>query len=197
MVACGMTAKDTPSPDADYDPGPALRHRALLCAAMLAAGRPLTPNEAAQLLGLGPGAVNRLVSELKEVLKREDLGLEVEEVAGGYRLVVDPSLTADLAGLLAPPPLPQLSSAALETLALIAYGQPLTRGELEAARGISCGSTLDTLQERELIKVMGRKDVVGKPLLYGTTVKFLLEFGLKSLEDLPPLSERPAEFLRG
>jgi segregation and condensation protein B len=174
-----------------------MRARALLCAAMLAAGRPLTPKEAAKLLGITPGAVAKAASELQEVLKREDLGLIVEEVAGGYRLVVDPALTADLADLLAPPPLPQLSSAALETLALIAYHQPITRGELEAARGTSCASTLDTLQERELIKVVGRKDVIGKPLLYATTAKFLLEFGLKSLDELPPLTERPAEFLRG
>ncbi len=173
------------------------RYQALLCAAMLAAGRPLTPKEAAALLGVSADAVAGVVGELQRLLEREDLGLEVEEVAGGYRLVVDRTLTADLAGLLAPPPLPQLSAAALETLALVAYGQPLTRGELEAARGASCGSTLDTLQERELIKVIGRKDVVGKPLLYATTAKFLLEFGLRSLGDLPPLGERPAEFLRG
>ncbi|MEJ2666441.1 MAG: SMC-Scp complex subunit ScpB, partial [Deinococcales bacterium] len=94
-------------------------------------------------------------------------------------------------------PLPQLSNAALETLALIAYRQPVTRGELEAARGASCASTLDTLQERELVKVVGRREVVGRPLLYGTTERFLLEFGLRSLLELPDLDGQPEGFLRG
>jgi len=138
-----------------------------------------------------------MINDLQRTLKEQGLGLIVEEVAGGYRLIVDPALNADLVSLLEPPPLPQLSNAAIETLALVAYQQPVTRGELEAARGASCASTLETLQERELVKVVGRKDVVGKPLLYGTTERFLLEFGLKSLDDLPPLSDGPTEFLRG
>ena len=171
------------------------RHRARLCAALLAAGRPLSRQDLAKLLG--PQEVEEAVRDLQETLQAQHLGLVVEEVAGGVRLVVNPALTSDLAALLSPPPLPQLSSAAVETLALVAYQQPVTRGELEAARGASCASTLETLQERELVKVLGRKDVIGKPLLYGTTDKFLLEFGLHSLSDLPPLSEQPTAFLRG
>jgi segregation and condensation protein B len=118
-------------------------------------------------------------------------------VAGGYRLVVHPSVVPDLHGFLAPPPLPHLSDAAIETLALVAYHQPITRGDLEAARGASCSSTLETLQERELVKVVGRKDVIGRPLLYGTTERFLVEFGLARLEDLPALEDGPEGFLRG
>ena len=171
-------------------------HRALLCAALLAAGRPLSDGDLTKLLG-DETDVKEVVRDLQGVLKAHHLGLVVEEVAGGVRLVVNPALTGELAALLSPPPLPQLSKAAVETLALIAYQQPVTRGELEAARGASCASTLDTLQERELIKVVGRKEVIGKPLLYGTTERFLLEFGLHSLEDLPPLSEQPSAFLRG
>lgn len=173
------------------------RTRGLLCAALLAAGRPLAVREIASVLAIDAGEVPEVVRALKEVLGSQALGLVIEEIAGGYRLVVDPALTPDLAALLSPPPLPQLSSAALETLALVAYQQPVTRGELEAARGSSCASTLETLQERELIKVLGRKEVIGKPLLYGTTERFLLEFGLKSLADLPALEEAPTDFLRG
>ena len=84
------------------------------------------------------------------------------------------------------PPLPVLSSAALEVLAVIAYRQPVTRAEIEAMRGGSA-STVVTLQERELVKVVGRSDAVGQPLLYGTTERFLLDFGLTTLADLPPL----------
>ncbi len=174
-----------------------MRRRAVLCAALLAAGRPLSDKELARLLDVDAEATAAAVRDLRDTLGAQSLGLVVEEVAGGYRLVVDPALNPDLTPLLSPPPLPQLSSAALETLALVAYQQPVTRGELEAARGASCASTLDTLQERELVKVVGRKDVVGKPLLYATTTRFLLEFGLKSLQDLPPLGEGPGEFLRG
>lgn len=173
------------------------RRRALLCAALLGVGRPLGPRELTGLLGVTKDELQGVIGDLRRSLGAAHLGLVLEEVAGGWRLLVDPALTSDLAALLSPPPLPQLSAAALETLALVAYQQPVTRGELEAARGSSCASTLETLQERELVKVVGRKDVVGRPLLYGTTGRFLLEFGLRSLTDLPPLGEAPTDFLRG
>jgi segregation and condensation protein B len=79
----------------------------------------------------------------------------------------------------------------------VAYHQPVTRGELEAARGASCTSTVETLLERELIKVVGRKEVIGRPSLFATTERFLIEFGLRSLDDLPALGEQPDAFLRG
>ena len=173
-----------------------VRTRALLHTSLLSSNHPLRLKELCKLLELSPEAVLMAIEDLRHVLKEHSLGLILEEVAGGYRLVVQPELYSDLASLLAPAALPQLSNAALETLALIAYKQPVTRGELEAARGASCSSPLETLQERELIKVLGRKDVVGKPLLYGTTERFMLEFGLKSLDDLPELTTKPAEFLR-
>lgn len=173
------------------------RERGLLCAALLTSSQPVSEMALGKLLDSTPAGVKHAIEDLQNVLKKNGLGIVIEAVAGGYRLVVSPELVPELAELLSPPPLPHLSNAALETLALIAYKQPVTRGELEAARGASCASTLDTLQERELIKVLGRKDVVGKPLLFGTTERFLLEFGLKSLDDLPPLNEQPSEFLRG
>jgi segregation and condensation protein B len=172
--------------------------RARLCASLLAAGRPVTRRELASALDLSPDALRRGVDELRESLLAADLGIVVDEVADGYQLVVDPDLVPQLGALLAPRPLPVLSGAAIETLALVAYHQPITRGELEAARGASCASTLDTLQERELVKVVGRRDVVGRPSLFGTTDRFLVEFGLRSLADLPSLEEDPnAGFLRG
>ncbi len=150
------------------------------------------------LLGVSEEAVGREVEALQETLQEARLGIEVEQVAGGYRLVVESNLMPALSALLSPAPLPALSQAALETLALVAYHQPVTRGELEAARGASCTSTLETLQERELIKVVGQKEVVGRPLLYATTGRFLLEFGLRSLDDLPPVGEQDGVgFLRG
>lgn len=169
----------------------------LLCAALLAAGKPLGEKELAKVFGVGSDGVTQAVESLRQKLAQADLGLVVEEVAGGYRLVVDPGLVPSLQELLAPPPLPRLSNAALETLAIVAYRQPVTRGEIEVARGASCTSTVETLQERELIKTVGHKEVIGKPLLYATTERFLIEFGLRSLDDLPALEETAGSFLRG
>ena len=169
--------------------------RALTLAALVTAGRLITREDLASLLG-GVVAATRGLNSVRELLAAESLGLEIEEVAGGYRLVVMPTLVPELASILSPAPLPRLSEAALETLALIAYRQPVTRGELEASRGASCHSTTDTLLERELIRVTGRKDVVGRPLLYGTTERFLVEFGLKSIDDLPDVEEGETGFLR-
>ncbi len=173
------------------------RTQSLLCAALLAAGKPLSERELAPLLGAELGDLPGLVAALDSALRSGGFGIEVEHVAGGYRLVVAPKLVGELATLLAPTPLPALSNAAIETLALVAYHQPITRGELEVARGASCVSTLETLQERELIRAVGHKEVVGRPLMYATTERFLLEFGLASLADLPPMSEPASGFLRG
>ena len=168
-----------------------------LCAALLVAGRPVRYAELCELLDVDREGLVEHIELLRATLREQQLGIVVEEVAGGYRLVVAPEVVPTLSGLLAPSPLPSLSNAALETLALVAYHQPVTRGELEAARGASCSSTLDTLQERELVKVVGRKEVVGRPMLYATTERFLIDFGLASLDDLPDIGDQPGEFLRG
>lgn len=161
--------------------------------ALLGAGRPLRLSELERLLGLGAKATRRSLQELSAALTEAQLGFEVEEVAGGYRLVVPPQRARQLAPLLAPPALPPLSGAALEVLAVIAYRQPITRAEIEAMRGGSVSSVV-TLQERELVKVLGHSPAVGQPLLYGTTERFLLEFGLRSLQDLPDFTPGGQEF---
>lgn len=171
--------------------------QSVIGAALLAAGRPVQVRELADLLGVPTEAVEREMTSFIARVQGAELGFTVEAVAGGYRLIVPPELAAHLAPMLAPPPLPGLSSAALEVLAVIAYRQPITRAEIEAMRGGSAG-TVVTLQERELVKVVGRSDAVGGPLLYGTTERFLLDFGLASLEDLPPLQDDNfAHLLRG
>ncbi len=162
--------------------------RALIGAALLAAGRPVSVAELGRLLGVSGDVAKRELEVYARTLAGARLGFTVEEVAGGHRLIVPPHLSAALAPLLAPPALPTLSGAALEVLAVVAYKQPVTRAEVEAMRGASAG-TLVTLQERELVKVVGKSDAVGRPLLYGTTQKFLLEFGLRDLSELPALEE--------
>jgi segregation and condensation protein B len=170
----------------------------VLSAALLAAGRPVKPKEIGHLLGLPTESAHRLVELLRSRFKEACLGFDIEAIAGGYRLIVARDVVPALEPLLAPPPLPGLSNAALETLAIVAYKQPVTRGEIELMRGASAGSTLETLQERELIKVTGRKEVIGRPMLFGTTEKFLMEFGLSDLQDLPTLEgDDLGGFLRG
>ena len=174
--------------------------RALVFAALVASGEPLKTREVESLLDGSPEAAQRAVASLQAVLREQGLGVLIEEVAGGYRLVVEEGLVPALAEVLGPRPSPALSSAAVETLALIAYRQPITRGELEAVRGANCSSVLETLQERELVKVVGHRDVIGRPMLYGTTERFMIDFGLRSLDDLPPLEddgEAGSDFLRG
>ncbi len=116
-------------------------------------------------------------------------GVLLEEVAGGLRLVSRPELGAWLKRFFESASGSKLSMAALETLAIIAYRQPITGPEIQDLRGVSPAGVLKTLLERRLIKIAGRKEVVGKPFLYGTTREFLVHFGLKSLQDLPPLEE--------
>lgn len=170
---------------------------ALLACALLAAGRPLTPAELAGLLACRAAQVPGRIDQLNTVLAGAGLGFQAESVAGGFRLFVPPAVAAALSPLLAPPALPPLSPAALEVLAVIAYRQPVTRAEIEAMRGGSAGTVL-TLQERELVKVLGRSEAIGQPLLYGTTERFLLEFGLASLNDLPELDASGfGQLLRG
>lgn len=164
----------------------AQHEQALIGATLLAAGRPVRLSELAAVLGRSEEGAQRAVQHFEQRLAAAALGFGLEAVAGGYRLVVPPQLVPHLAPVLAPPPLPPLSTAALEVLAVIAYKQPVTRAEIEAMRGASAGTVI-TLQERELVKVVGRGDALGQPLLYGTTEKFLLEFGLTSLQDLPAL----------
>lgn len=159
--------------------------------ALLAAGQPLTLN---QLNGLfaednqpGHGAIREALALLDTELAER--AVELVEVAGGYRLQIRTSLMPVVSRLWAEKP-PRYSRALLETLAIIAYRQPITRGEIEQIRGVSLSANiLKTLQEREWVKVVGHRDIPGKPELLGTTKAFLDYFGLTGLDDLPTLAE--------
>ena len=121
-------------------------------------------------------------------LEGEGRGLMVQEVAGGFRLATRPETHAFVQKLQQVKPA-RLSRAALETLAIIAYRQPITRAEIEAIRGVAVDGVMRTLLERELIRMMGRKAEAGRPMLYGTSSQFLEHFGMKDLGDLPTLRE--------
>jgi segregation and condensation protein B len=168
----------------------ALEH--VLEAALLAAGRPLSIDD---LLGIFPeGAEQPERSAVRAALDTlgeswAGRGVELKEVSSGFRFQVRQELGPWIARLWAERA-PRYSRALLETLALIAYRQPVTRAEIEEVRGVSVSSSIvKTLMEREWIRVLGHREVPGRPALYGTTRSFLDAFGLRSLEELPALSE--------
>lgn len=159
--------------------------------AMLAAGQPLTLTQLNSLFDENEQPGHGAIREALALLDVELSGRAVEliEVAGGYRLQIRQDLMPVVSRLWAEKP-PRYSRALLETLAIIAYRQPITRSEIEQIRGVSLSANiLKTLQEREWIKVVGHRDMPGKPELLGTTRAFLEYFGLKGLDDLPTLAE--------
>ncbi len=166
-----------------------------LLAVLFAAGRPVSLEELCKGLGLPEDTLLRALHALEERLASGALGVALERVAGGWRLVVHPAHLDQVRAVLKPR-VPQLSKAALEVLAIVAYHQPITRAEIEAMRGKSAEGVLEGLVERDLVRVVGEKPAVGRPKLYGTTERFLEVFGLESLEDLPPIEEEPVLLLR-
>jgi segregation and condensation protein B len=170
----------------------------VLEALLFAATEPMEPSRLATLLRDGPEG-SQGWPDVKEDKVREELthlgerlaprGLILREVAGGFRIGTAPDLSgwvAKLKGVVRPP---RLSPPALETMAVIAYRQPISRAEIEAVRGVDCSGTLDTLVERGVIRISGRSDAPGRPILYSTTPLFLEHFGLRDLEELPNSEE--------
>ncbi len=157
-----------------------------------AADRPLSVNHLFDLFSgdLEQPSKDEIRQALHQLMDEyQDKGVEIKQVASGFRLQVKTDYAPWITRLWQQKP-PRYSRALLETLALIAYRQPITRGEIEAIRGVSVSSNIiKTLQEREWVKTLGHKDVPGKPSLYGTTSQFLDYFNLKSLNELPTLAE--------
>ncbi len=159
--------------------------------ALLAAGRPLTVAQLAELFDEHERPENTAIRDaLAEAAARcEGRGFELQEVAGGFRFQVRQSLSPWIVRLWHERP-QKYSRALLETLALIAYRQPITRGEIEEIRGVAVSTNIiKTLHEREWIRVVGHRDVPGRPAMYATTRQFLDYFNLKSLDQLPALAE--------
>lgn len=160
---------------------------AILEAILLASPEPLSVKKIAEVIGLDEKDARILVEDLRKQYQVPGRGLYVQEMAGGYVLTTRPEYAEYVEKLLQPRG-KGLSHAALETLAIIAYRQPITRAEMEGVRGVKVDRSVETLLERKLIKEVGRKEAPGRPLLFGTTKEFLQYFGLKDLADLPPLS---------
>lgn len=178
----------TESADAEDTAGAQLK--AVIEAVIYVTDEPLTAQQIASALERPLDEVNRILAALAEDYQKPDRGLTIREVAGGFKMATKPEHHEPIRRFVKnlKPPL-KLSLAALETLAVIAYKQPITGPEILEIRGVQGGGVLKTLIERKLIAPSGRKAVVGKPILYKTTREFLVQFGLKDLAELPTLKE--------
>ncbi len=162
-----------------------LPHR-VVEAILFAADAPLPAAKIAQVLGIGTARdVRKHIATLNDQYREWGLSFRVEEIAGGFQMLTLPAYNTWLTKLLRTRQETKLSQAAMETLAIVAYKQPCTRADVEAVRGVAAGDLLNRLREMNLVKIVGRAEDLGRPLLYGTTRRFLEAFGLPSLEDLP------------
>jgi segregation and condensation protein B len=164
--------------------------RAILEALIFASPQPITTREIVHVLeGVPRETWQAALDELKADYARDGRGLQLVEVAGGHQITTRPEYNDWVRELLDPKAPTRLSIQALETLAVIAYKQPVTLPEVIELRGVKSGGVLKTLLEKRLIRITGRKEVVGRPMLYGTTKQFLLHFGMKDLTELPKIEE--------
>jgi len=155
---------------------------------LFVAKNPLTVELLGEILELDVLKIEELLQELQNRYSVDSCGLKLLEINGGYKLGTKPEV-ARYIEILYKQPSQALSNAALEVLSIIAYKQPVTRGEVDFIRGVQSDRALATLVEKGLVKDVGRKDGPGRPILYATTEQFLLHFGLRSLEDMPNLPE--------
>jgi segregation and condensation protein B len=163
--------------------------KAILEALIFASPEPLTPKAIFKLLATEPKEdIQAALAQLKQDYDRPG-GLQLVEVAGGYQIVTRQDLHDWVRRLFHERTTQKLTVQALETLAVIAYRQPITAAEITDVRGVNTSGVLNTLLERHLIKIVGRKQVVGRPFLYATTREFLIRFGLNDLADLPKVED--------
>lgn len=165
-------------------------------AMLVSSDRPLKPASIADALAVyldqavDTDQIEHAIEQLNQQYTQHARAFTVVEVSGGYRMMTRPEHAPVIAAMHRSRATTRLSKPALETLAIIAYRQPITRAELEAIRGVACGEVVRTLMERHLVKITGRAEELGRPMLYGTTRQFLDTFGLASTKDLP----KPEDF---
>ena len=162
--------------------------RRVIEALLFSSDAPLSAARLADLVeNCTPAAVRKHVETLNEKYEQAGLSFRIEAIARGYQMMTLPDFRAWIEKLNKHRRETRLSAAALETLSIVAYRQPVIRADVEAIRGVACAEVISRLREMGLLRVLGRAEIVGRPLLYGTTKKFLEVFGLADLDDLPPI----------
>jgi segregation and condensation protein B len=159
-------------------------------ALIFASEKPITAEQIKKVLGdLDASSINKIITELKNDYVSQNRGIRVVEIAGGYQMITCSSFAPFLKKLFKNRYSDKLSKPALESLAIIAYKQPLTKSEIESLRNVNVDGVMKSLLEKNLIRVCGRKKIPGRPFVFGTTREFLEHFGLKSLQDLPKMED--------
>lgn len=158
-------------------------------ALLFVSGDPISIDRLRDVIGVGRPELQAALEGLKKEYAEANRGLQVIEIAGGYQLSTRIEMAPWIKEMEKVKAASRLSKPGLETLAIIAYKQPVTRGEIEMIRGVDAAGVLKTLMERRLVKIVGRKEVAGRPMMYGTTREFLQYFGLSDLTGLPTLKE--------
>ena len=190
-----QTGKDPEAPDdAPEQPVPddaALRELAATVEAIVfSTDAPVSPAKIVQIGELpGRREVKQAIADLNRRYEQIGCTFRIESIAGGYQMQTLPEYHDVVSRLFRVKGESRLSQAALETLSIVAYRQPVLRADVEAIRGVACGEVLRGLMEKQLVKIVGRAEVLGRPMLYGTTRRFLEVFGLNSLKDLPNAGE--------
>lgn len=169
--------------------------KARLEALLFAWGDPLTEGEIADALSLRKEEVQSLLGEYARELEAEESGLRLVRTENSYQLSTKPQLFSEISDYAQKTREKHLTNAALETLSIVAYRQPVLKAEIEEIRGVRCDQVLKNLQEADLVRILGKREIVGRPNVYGTTEFFLKKFGLESLEDLPKEGTEEQNFL--
>ncbi|MGA2093170.1 MAG: SMC-Scp complex subunit ScpB [Sedimentisphaerales bacterium] len=181
----GQTTEDNNPPVMNFEP----TVESVVEAVLFASDEPLTATRLADIVGTNVKQLRKHIDDLNEKYKTNNNAFRIEQIAGGYQLLTLNGYNHWLKKLVRARDEGTLSQAALETLAIIAYKQPIIRADIEAIRGVAAGDMIRNLMYKGLVKIVGRAEVVGRPMLYGTTKKFLEIFMLNSLNDLPKAEE--------
>ena len=164
--------------------------KAIVESLLFVSSEPMSLKQIGQMIdGVPLGDIQAAIQLVQEECDKPGRGIQCVEVAGGFVFTTQPDCGPWVKRLVAGKP--RLSKSGLEVLAIVAYKQPITRPEIEAVRGIDTGGVMRTLLERGLVRILGRREGVGRPVIYGTTNDFLKNFGLNNLKDLPPIQELP------
>jgi segregation and condensation protein B len=165
------------------------QQKAILEALLFVAGEPVTVNAIMKTLEMQEPEIKKIMNELISDYKERNSGILITEIADGYQMVTDPDVGIWVKRFKNIHVSNKLSQPALETLAIVAYKQPITKLEIDQLRSVNSDGAIKSLLEKRLIKIIGKKETPGRPFLYGTTREFLQYFGLKNLSDLPPIND--------
>ena len=163
--------------------------RSVVEALLFASSKPLSMDNLSEASGIDKAELKEVLAALQEEYTSDSRGFSLEEVADGFQLRSDPRFSAQIGKLFAARSRRRMTRSSLESLSIIAYRQPATRAEIEHIRGVDSGAVLKTLLSLSMIRILGRKEGPGRPILYGTTRDFLEYFGLRDIESLPTLEE--------